>query len=483
MKRIIIFSFFLFSILNNFLISQTVVHIEKAGTLKDILISLKIDIDTVSSLKLTGTIDARDFKTLWGSSTNNKESGDLNKYSNDVLRNLDLSKLTSIASYKGKYGTDLQKNINGHNWNLYTVEYKEQEIPAMAFCRLNSLENILLPNFITKINNYAFSGLKIKDIVLPNSVIEIGKYSFQYCKHLINLKLPHQLVRLEKWAFAYCNSLTSEITIPKTVRFIGTNPFTSSKQISKIKLEKGNLNYFSDEKDVIYSADLDTLILLPPYFSGEYRINSTTKDIRPNAGVAIDGLTKIIFPDMLKEIKISNSTLFNNSINLKYIDFNNLEKCASVTQSFKNCPIDTIRVKQRIKCGTNNLCINAMLGGLDKSKITLLVPTDSIDVFQTAPFWSEFGKIIEDNFDNTNVDNIEIKNYLTVFPNPIKNSFTIKDLTNPAQITVVNQLGTKILNLEINPNQSIFIGYLPKGIYIFLVKTNHKNYTIKVIKK
>jgi GH24 family phage-related lysozyme (muramidase) len=53
------------------------------------------------------------------------------------------------------------------------------------------LENIYIPNSITKINYSAFSGCSsLKEVILPNSLQEIGINTFRFCTSLTTLNIP-----------------------------------------------------------------------------------------------------------------------------------------------------------------------------------------------------------------------------------------------------------------------------------------------------
>ncbi len=500
------------------LLSQTItVNVEKAGTLSETLEKRGLDIRLIGYLRLTGTIDARDFKCLWAEA----EQG----MPNEKLKVLDLSQLTRIEGYTGKGGTDIRAEEKS------IVEYPAQEIPAAAFLGLDAIETVKFPNFITKIGNFAFANSPIKsieipnsvktigyraflssklvDVELPNSITEIESGAFYYSPNLETVKLPKNVKKIGSQAFENCPMLKSEFVIPKTVEKLGYAVFFMCKNVPKITIDKENTHYVMDEKGGVYSANLDTMIFLPPYFKGEYRVNPTTSRIFPNAMAGIEGLTRVILPDNLTHLNRINGDndfsfleydLFLNSCNLRYVDFNNVESSIILLGGFfkdredgGSChSVDTIRVENRFRTDANWLKFSDIKGAytgfgvtqifkfLDLSKITLIVPADSVDVFKETIPWKNFGKIVAEK--TTDINPIKSTKKFVVYPNPVQDSFIIQGLESEAEITIFDMTGKQLKYLKIGKNQRVPIANLDKGIYIVSVISENRRYNLKIQK-
>lgn len=87
--------------------------------------------------------------------------------------------------------------------------------------------NIILPQNLTKIENYCFEGAQMKQISIPDTVTEIEDRAFYYCHQLTSITLPLGLQKISDSVFAQCMSLTS-ITIPAAVTEIGVEAFADS---------------------------------------------------------------------------------------------------------------------------------------------------------------------------------------------------------------------------------------------------------------
>jgi BspA type Leucine rich repeat region (6 copies) len=104
------------------------------------------ELNTVTKLIITGTIDARDFKTM--------------RDDMPVLDQIDISGATIVA-YSGTEGT----NYFGSNY-----DYPANEIPTYAFYYPWA--------------SPAFSKTSLKSVLLPSSLISIGDQAFYGCTGL-----------------------------------------------------------------------------------------------------------------------------------------------------------------------------------------------------------------------------------------------------------------------------------------------------------
>ncbi len=96
--------------------------------------------------------------------------------------------------------------------------------------------NLVLPNYITKINNYAFYYCdSLTSIEIPNSVTSIGNYAFYYCDSLTSVVIGNSVTSIGNWAFGYCMSLTS-VVIPNSVISIGEDAFYYCSKLTSVVL-------------------------------------------------------------------------------------------------------------------------------------------------------------------------------------------------------------------------------------------------------
>lgn len=85
----------------------------------------------------------------------------------------------------------------------------------------------------------AFSNCKITSVTLPNSITNIGPYAFSGCPYLITVKIPDNVNSIGEKAFYNCTSLTY-IAIPGNVRSIGHSAFHNCTSLRELEIKDGN---------------------------------------------------------------------------------------------------------------------------------------------------------------------------------------------------------------------------------------------------
>jgi ACT domain-containing protein len=178
-----------------------------------------LELSTITRLVLTGTIDARDFKTM--------------RDNMPLLAEIDISGAT-IATYSGTDGT-----FTGINFI-----YPENVIPNYSFYSPGTgisktiLKSIIFPSSITSVWPYAFYGCSgLTSVTIPSSVTAIWEYAFSNCVGLtsVNFSTPSSLITLKNNAFGYCTGLIS-LNIPESVTTIGNDAFYYCTGLSSVTI-------------------------------------------------------------------------------------------------------------------------------------------------------------------------------------------------------------------------------------------------------
>jgi len=192
--------------------------IDTPGTLGTLLAE---QLSSLTNLRISGTIDARDFKTM--------------RDAMPLLAELDLSAAT-IARYSGTDGT-----VDT------ATDYPANEIPQNSFNKTQSsnsktsLTAIVMPSTLTSIGASAFQASSLTAVTIPGSVTSIGKAAFMGCINLKELQIPSmarsKVISIGVGAFQNCTSLT-DVTIPESVTNIGASAFYGCQNLMNITIPK-----------------------------------------------------------------------------------------------------------------------------------------------------------------------------------------------------------------------------------------------------
>ena len=152
------------------------IHVDKPGTLINYISSS--DKEQLEGLKITGTLNAIDFKLIQTISS---------------LKSLDIYQITNTT------------------------------IPDNYFQKA-TIETVILPQNLTEIPDWAFAESQITSIKIPETVITIGERAFYKCTALTGqLILPNKLQTIGTAAFQECAKLTGNLIIPNSVTTLGNN--------------------------------------------------------------------------------------------------------------------------------------------------------------------------------------------------------------------------------------------------------------------
>jgi len=409
MKRIQLFSLSLCLFVLH-LPAQTTVYCPEAGVLSGAIAALNINKDTITYLQVSGNIDARDFK-------------ELKSYSK--LKSLDMSKVT-INAYTGLEGTSFAKFVNGINM---PITYIANEIPEYGIS--GGIERFVFPDSVKKISDYLFSNLGIKEIIFPPKLECIGNY-----------------------AFRNCIALNSALVFPSTLQFIGNAPFIYCTNIPKITFDKQSPYFVVDDKDVVYSLNLDTLLFFPPYYKGKYQMNPRTKVIPNDAVRGVEGLTALIFPDSLE---LLGARSFMDCKNLKWINLKNATTFTSYKKTaplntFAACYIDTIYASCRQRPAGSLAAM--LLGFPGRTNCKVFVPLDSVEVFKKDSLWKEFSHIYGIETLPTSFDKTELTSFRILNVTPQASDTTFSSATFEFHGNNISQYFLSDQSLENNTNKS-----------------------------
>lgn len=259
-----------------------------------------------------------------------------------------------------------------------------------AFNGCSALTSLDIPNSVTSLGPSTFGGcVSLTRINLPKSVTVIGDHEFYNCISLASVGLPRTVTTIGNAAFSGCISLTS-INLPASLKSIGTAAFRGCSALESVAIP-GSVNRIGLAAWCGCQA-LSSITVASgnPVYDSRQSCNAI---IETASGTLVAGCKKTVIPASVSEIGYS---AFDGCTELTAITIP-----ASITRiskkAFLNCAslhevtchiVDPARV---------NVASDAFeLTGEDYAGRTLLVPTATAPLYQSATPWSShFGNIVE----------------------------------------------------------------------------------------
>lgn len=142
---------------------------------------------------------------------------------------------TKLSVIEDKFKNTVISNENG----VITFEKDLTEIPVCAFASSPRVEEIELPDSITKIDIEAFCATrKLKTVKLGNNIEELAYRAFHDCHALESIVLPESICIIKEDAFDSCVNLKT-INIPGNVTNLGISIFSSCFKLENITIGEG----------------------------------------------------------------------------------------------------------------------------------------------------------------------------------------------------------------------------------------------------
>ena len=112
------------------------------------------------------------------------------------------------------------------------------KIGERAFSGCIGLKEIILPQSLTEIGEYAFNKTALASIALPQSIDKVGNGWFSDCKYLETVNFDGKIKEIGESAFSGCISLKS-FEIPSSVVSIGNFAFRGCSALSEVLFNEG----------------------------------------------------------------------------------------------------------------------------------------------------------------------------------------------------------------------------------------------------
>lgn len=295
------------------------------------------------------------------------------------------------------------QNIFGSQVTNYTIGNSVTSIGSCAFYGCNGLTSVTIPNSVTEIGDEAFSSCSnleqitvesenpnydsrencnaiihtenntlitgCKNTRIPNSVTSIGNYAFSGCSGLTSVTIPNSVKEIGNYAFEDCNGLTSA-TIPSSVTSIGYYAFSGCRDLKKVIVP--DLTAWCRTSFYNFTSN-------PLYYARHLYNNENTEIINL---IIPDGVTSIGDETFLNCSALTSVTIPNSVTSIGYYAFhgcNNLTSVISLIQEPDDIPTNAFGYSN------DGIYYNA----------TLYVPEGTEDKYRSRNGWKEFKNIVE----------------------------------------------------------------------------------------
>ena len=135
---------------------------------------------------------------------------------------------------------------------------------------------------------------------IPASVETIAKGSFAQVQHITAVQL-NNVKKICEGAFYSVRNLRN-VELGASVETIEDGAITGSPDLTSFVVDSNNHNYTLDAEGVIYTKNLEELVLYPSGRAGEYSTLPTTKKVRNRSFYYAQKVTKVNFNSALEEI-------------------------------------------------------------------------------------------------------------------------------------------------------------------------------------
>ncbi len=248
----------------------------------------------ITSLKITGTIDARDFKFM-ADKLSQLSTLDMGEVTIAAYENVKQPVFESVQTYEANsipatcfFGKSLQS---------VTLPANLKSIGLAAFAGCRQLKNITIPATVESIASYAFSSSGLTAVDLPDNVKTLGVGVYARCANLTRANIASASIAT---ATFLADDKLNDVTLGAEVKEVGASAFGGCTALKEIKFATGsNIKAIGNEafiKSSISKLDLSALGKLTSI---------------GNWAIATSNVQQVVLPSQVKSI--GQGAFFYNS--------------------------------------------------------------------------------------------------------------------------------------------------------------------------
>ena len=190
---------------------------------------------SITSLSVTGTLDARDFKFM-RDSLPELATVDLSGVVILAYDNVQAPVFESVQSYAA--ASIPCTSFMGKKLTAITLPSSLKSIGFGAFAGCRQLKAVSVPETVDSIASYAFNGTGLTAITLPERVRVLGDGVFSRCHALVAASIPNAVIG----DFTFLgDTLLSKVTLGSGVMRIGTGAFNGCTSLTSVEFSHESL--------------------------------------------------------------------------------------------------------------------------------------------------------------------------------------------------------------------------------------------------
>lgn len=160
----------------------------------------------------------------------------------------------------------IKQNIKLINESEFDNLYKKAQNEGIQLTELTQMlldSDVEFLSSMTKIPGKCFAGINsLKQIIIPDSVQSIGDFAFTNCTSLKHVDLSSKLLDVGYNAFSACG--LNSVLIPKSLGELGCGAFANCTNLTSLTFEEGSACKVIDDSAFEYCGKLKTVFLPEP---------------------------------------------------------------------------------------------------------------------------------------------------------------------------------------------------------------------------
>ena len=96
-------------------------------------------------------------------------------------------------------------------------------------------ENVMIPEEVTEIGDYAFSNAPVRTVIIPETVSAIGTGAFYNCRNLEEIVVPDSVRYVKDGLFSRCLNLKKAV-LPDQITVLGKSTFYQCESLQSVRL-------------------------------------------------------------------------------------------------------------------------------------------------------------------------------------------------------------------------------------------------------